>query len=103
MKRTSIAFVAAVACMPLPALAGGPHGGGGYYHGGYRGGCGFGCGVGAGILGGAILGGALAAPYYYQPYYPPAQPYVWYYCDAAGAYYPYVQSCPSGFRPVAPR
>lgn len=25
---------------------------------------------------------------------------VWYYCDAAGAYYPYVPSCPSGWRAV---
>jgi hypothetical protein len=24
----------------------------------------------------------------------------WYYCDAAGAYYPYVADCPSGWRPV---
>jgi Family of unknown function (DUF6515) len=25
----------------------------------------------------------------------------WYYCDASKAYYPYVQSCPGGWRPVA--
>jgi len=31
---------------------------------------------------------------------PPA-PASWYYCDAARAYYPYVQSCPSGWRQVA--
>lgn len=29
---------------------------------------------------------------------PPAQ--YWYYCDAAGGYYPYVPSCPAGWRMV---
>lgn len=31
---------------------------------------------------------------------PPAQ--YWYYCDSAQAYYPYVQSCPAGWRMVSP-
>lgn len=31
---------------------------------------------------------------------PPAQ--YWYYCDAAQGYYPYVQSCPGGWRMVPP-
>jgi hypothetical protein len=32
---------------------------------------------------------------------PPPQPQqYWYYCDSAHAYYPYVTSCPSGWRPV---
>ena len=41
-----------------------------------------------------------------DPYIPPAafvQPAprdVWYYCDRARAYYPYVQSCPGGWRMV---
>jgi hypothetical protein len=26
----------------------------------------------------------------------------WYYCDAVQAYYPYVQHCPGGWRPVLP-
>ena len=48
-------------------------------------------------------------PYYY-PYYPvgvplyppaPADPY-WYYCRAANAYYPYVQSCPGGWERYLP-
>jgi hypothetical protein len=30
----------------------------------------------------------------------PPQPAVWYYCDAARAYYPNVASCPSGWRTV---
>jgi hypothetical protein len=40
---------------------------------------------------------------YAQPL-PPAQlpPVYWYYCDAAQAYYPYIQQCPGGWRPVAP-
>ena len=29
----------------------------------------------------------------------PTQQY-WYYCDAAQAYYPYVSTCPAGWRPV---
>ena len=35
---------------------------------------------------------------------PPPQAQYWYYCDGARAYYPYVTSCPSGWRqvPVAP-
>jgi hypothetical protein len=28
---------------------------------------------------------------------------IWYYCDAAQAYYPYVSSCPASWRPVAPQ
>lgn len=58
------------------------------------------------------------APYYYPPTViapPPAQyvaPYpaqsapqaaYWYYCPESGAYYPYVQQCPSGWRQVAPQ
>jgi hypothetical protein len=27
----------------------------------------------------------------------------WYYCDAAGAYYPYVKECPGGWRTVVPQ
>jgi len=29
--------------------------------------------------------------------------YWWYYCGAAGAYYPYVKHCPGGWQRVAPR
>ena len=35
----------------------------------------------------------------------PVQPYgqpSWYYCDDPQGYYPYVQQCPGGWRPVAP-
>lgn len=68
-------------------------------------------------------------PYYYSdysyytynpndPYYPyysvypgqmtvqqssrPAEPYYWYYCEGAQAYYPYVQQCPNGWMKVVP-
>jgi hypothetical protein len=60
------------------------------------------------------------SPYGYYPYYTypapygyvtpespavnsnlPPPPQYWYYCDAARAYYPYVQTCPAGWRPVA--
>jgi hypothetical protein len=53
-------------------------------------------------------------PYYpYYPFYPyngfypgPAPGYappgMWYFCPALGAYYPYVQECPSGWQPVQP-
>jgi hypothetical protein len=40
---------------------------------------------------------------YVQPS-PPVEPppVYWYYCDASQAYYPYVQECPGGWRPVTP-
>ena len=54
-------------------------------------------------------------PYYYDPgyYYPmPAPVYIeqdpatdaqyWYYCPAAGGYYPYVRDCPGGWQRVLP-
>lgn len=28
------------------------------------------------------------------------QPALWYYCEAAGAFYPYVQTCPTGWKSV---
>jgi hypothetical protein len=33
---------------------------------------------------------------------PPPPPRMWYYCDAAKGYYPYVPTCPGGWREVAP-
>ncbi|MDE2344613.1 MAG: hypothetical protein KGL63_14705 [Betaproteobacteria bacterium] len=38
-----------------------------------------------------------------QAYAPAQQAPMWYYCDAAGGYYPYVQSCPQPWRPVPAR
>lgn len=65
-------------------------------------------------------------PYYFPPYYPPVvverpvpQVYIeqsappapvaaapanyWYYCAAAGGYYPYVKECPGGWQQVLPQ
>ena len=46
----------------------------------------------------------IPAPMQMQPHEPPvAAPPVqqfWYYCDAASGYYPYVASCPSGWKTV---
>jgi hypothetical protein len=33
---------------------------------------------------------------------PPAPRASWYYCDRPKGYYPYVQHCPGGWRPVVP-
>jgi hypothetical protein len=45
-----------------------------------------------------------APPYPQAPAVPQAAPpggaQMWYYCDASRNYYPYVPSCPSGWRPV---
>jgi hypothetical protein len=34
---------------------------------------------------------------------PQLEPGYWYYCEEAGAYYPYVKECPGSWRKVAPR
>ena len=60
-----------------------------------------------------VYGRPYWEPYPYPPVVmaPPPQVYVeptplppqyWYYCDAAQAYYPYVQQCPGEWRPVLP-
>ena len=105
---------------------GGWHGGGwhggGWHGGGWWGGPRVGIGIGVGPYWGPSWGpywGSYAYPYgyppvvtvpstqvYVQPSAPaPAQPpplASWYYCDNPGGYYPYVQQCPGGWRPVAP-
>jgi hypothetical protein len=50
---------------------------------------------------------APSPPVYVEPAPPtvaqlPPPPQFWYYCDASQAYYPYVQECPEGWRPVSP-
>ncbi len=85
--------------------------GGGHFHGGF-GGFHHGSRV--------FIGGSFPFPYYfpyysyYYPYYypyavsespvyvEPAQPYYWYFCEDAQAYYPYVTSCPGGWTKVVP-
>lgn len=97
------------------------YGGRNYYHGGrpyYYGGS------------SVFLGGYFGFPYYYSyPYYPynyyyypnpssyryypdaaaeppmyvePREESYWYYCNDPQGYYPYVQSCPGGWRKVIP-
>ena len=86
-------------------------GSGGFHHGGH-------------VHHRVFIGGAIYAPLYYPPpyyypptyYYPPPVQYVepypapsapqssyWYYCPDSGAYYPYVQQCPSGWQQVTPQ
>jgi hypothetical protein len=105
---------------------GGWHGGhGGKWHGGHGWkGPRVGIGIGIGPFWGPYWGGywrpyAYSYPYayppvvtvpstqlYVQPSAPaapqPPPPVYWYYCDASQAYYPYVQQCPGGWRPVTP-
>lgn len=78
-------------------------------------------GRGAVVIGGLGLGLLYAPALYPYPYYayPYAYPYaydsavvtapaynmpppapIWYYCESAGAYYPYVASCAEGWRQV---
>jgi hypothetical protein len=77
---------------------------------------------GAVVIGGGLWYPAAVYPYPYYAYpygYPYAYPYAyegapaqaynmpppaqnWYYCDSAAAYYPYVTTCPGGWREVAP-
>src|SRR5438045_9760806 len=105
--RAVIVAVALALMLPVCVEAGGRSGGrshassGGkshshhHHHGG-----------GAVFIGGGFYSGY---PAYYYPYpygvplYPPmpADPY-WYYCRAANAYYPYVQSCPGGLAAPLP-
>ena len=117
MRRNLIALLVLVLLITWGgfAVAGGRHRG--YGHGGhyghYRGhhnhnsALWWGVGIGAGL---GILGGVLAARPYYSgvPIYPTYGPGVvphpygatWLYCPAAGAYYPYVPSCPMPWVPV---
>lgn len=101
-----------------PRWGGGFHGGGSGWHGGTR--VFIGGGVGWWGWPGWWGPGWWDAPY---PYYaapsavvqpapteyiqqapaPPAQGYYWYYCQNAGAYYPYVKECPGGWMQVVPQ
>jgi hypothetical protein len=63
------------------------------------------------VIGGAGFWCPYPYPYYAYPYgydaslampaynVPPPAP-VWYYCEAAGAYYPYVTTCPGNWKAV---
>ena len=107
MKKGIIGLCAAVViCSASVAQAQGHHGGGGWGHGGGWGGGGW----WAPAIVGGVIAGTLAAPYYaapvpyYAPTYAPAPTYgPWWWCDATQSYYPYAQTCPTGFRAVQPQ
>jgi len=119
--KTAALVVAAVLAASLAgnsAAAGGHshgHSSGGYSHnGGYN----YHHGNGARF---AFFAGAVFPAWYYYPYnFPPAyfsqaplplyyveqsdpEPkYYWFFCQAIGTYYPYVDSCATGWQPVLP-
>lgn len=120
-----IAVAALLALSPVAANAGNVGWNvsvGGGYGGGWRPaayGPGWGNGWGPGWRGNWVNGGGYYGPYagYYAPpvvYAPPQivymsppqpmvlaaqpQPAVWYYCEASGKYFPYVQECPAGWQ-----
>lgn len=108
----ALGLVAALLILPVPAqaLGGGFHH---FHHGHFHHRHFFG-GFAAGVFTGVVLGSAFAPVYAYPvpvyaypaPVYvapaPPAPPLpaYWYYCRSAGAYYPYVPSCPEPWVPV---
>ena len=130
MRPLAVALVVAggALSLPAPADAGGWHGGG--WHGGWHGGCCWGGSRFSLFFGFPAFypypSYAYAAPYSYPypypaysyapPYYPPAPPTTvvqqqapppgpapvqyWYYCDNPRGFYPYVQSCSAGWKPV---
>ena len=110
MKKGFVGLCAAVViCSASVAQAQG-HRGGGWGGGGWHGGGWGGGGWWAPAIVGGVIAGALAAPYYaapvpyYAPTYAPAPIYgPWWWCDATQSYFPYAQTCPSGFRAVQPR
>ena len=114
MKRSGLVLSLVAVMNSLPAGAEQGNHGGYSNHGGY----GYGRGYGYGALGLGLGLGAiyLANPYVYaQPYNPPividnrVLPIQgpqgsgsWFYCDSAGAYYPYVLQCQEPWRRVLP-
>ncbi len=106
MKKLIILFVALAVLLVAGVVPVFAHGGGGFH---------------GSIWIGPAWWGPAYYPYYY-PYYaqppvviqqqtpvyeyeqaPPAQqPYYWYFCTDAKAYYPYVKSCPGGWKKVVP-
>jgi hypothetical protein len=63
-----------------------------------------GIGIGIGVVAPAPVVAVPPPPPPPQPMAPPmpvaAQPGTWYYCDNPPGYYPYVQACQTGWRPV---
>jgi hypothetical protein len=60
------------------------------------------------VFTGVVLGSAFASVYAYPspvyaypaPVYAAPTPTYWYFCRSAGAYYPYVPTCPEPWVPV---
>ena len=128
--RIIVMLVALLVASAGPSFAWGGRGLGGFhggFHGGFRGGFHGGfhrgfhrfggprvaIGVGIGPWWGPYWGPygySYGYPYAYPPVVAPdpqlsiapAPPTSWYYCDNPAGYYPYVQQCPGGWRPVAP-
>jgi hypothetical protein len=109
-KLLLITFLAVLSTAPAYAEGGrgGGHDGGGHGGGWGRGGGGW----GGGWIFPALIGGAIfydltqpqtvyiqPAPPYDPGVAPPSVQY-WYFCAATNAYYPYVNSCPSGWQAV---
>jgi|CXWL01.1.fsa_nt_gi hypothetical protein len=108
MKNILLSLLAVLLSAPVYADGGGRHGGSGHRGSwGWEGGWFF-----PALVGGAIfLDLARSRTTYVQPetvYVQPEPVYmpstaaapVWYFCPAANAYYPYVNSCPSGWQTV---
>src|SRR5262249_34172724 len=122
MATTVVVVSLAVAVLALPApvdaLGRGFHQFHHFHHFHHFHRCCFFGGFAAGAFTGVVLGGALAPVYAYPgpvyvaplPVYAPSPPAYWYFCRSAGAYYPYVPSCPEpwvrravAFRPMGGR
>ena len=128
MKQSmwAIGLVVALLAGPtLPAVAAGG-GGGGFHGGGFQGGHGFHGGPRVFIGGGfgwwgwpgwwgpgwwgaypyyaspSVVVQQAPTPYIQQDPSSPSTPQYWYYCQNAGAYYPYVKDCPGGWMQVVP-
>lgn len=108
MKKILLTLLAVLLSTPVYADGGGHHGGSGHRGSwGWEGGWFF-----PALVGGAIfLDLARSRTTYVQPetvYVQPEPVYmpstaaapVWYFCPAANTYYPYVNSCPSGWQTV---
>ncbi len=115
MKRLSVLLLALLAAVPAHAYVGRGWHRGAWHERGWDGGW-----IGPALIGG-VIGYNLAYPYRYLYPYPYVYPYpvyqqaypvytepiqiqpaapVWYYCDSAKGYYPYVPTCPEPWRPV---
>lgn len=126
MKRVKATALMAVAAIVLLSSGGAwaDHGGHGGWHGGFHGGHQHHWRGGGGIyFGPTFFWPGYGAPFDDPLYnFPPAPAVVepppvyiergdgnpppdklWYYCEAAGAYYPYVRQCPGGWKAVVPQ